>query len=164
MAHFKEDDVTKANDEAVAQAKEETVTKSKKRVTAKAKAGAAAKPVQAAPASAEQEAAASAEQDAAAKAEQDAAARAEEETAVASLADCLRIIAAETTDYSKMALENGSAFVENLRAVQSFETAIHIQSEFARTSYAHFLAYVTKIGALYCNLANAGFKRRCGIA
>ena len=69
-------------------------------------------------------------------------------------------IAAETIDYSKKSFENGSAFVEKLLGAKSFESAIHIRSEYAKTSYADFVAYLTKIGKLNTKLAKEAFKRR----
>jgi phasin family protein len=70
----------------------------------------------------------------------------------------LQAIAAETTDYSKKSLENGSAFLEKLLGVKSLEAAIQLQSEFAKTSYADFVAEATKLGELYSNLAKEVFK------
>jgi phasin family protein len=70
----------------------------------------------------------------------------------------LQAIAAETTDYSKKSLENGSAFLEKLLGVKSLEAAIQLQSEFAKTSYADFVAEATKLGELYSNLAKEAFK------
>ncbi len=63
-------------------------------------------------------------------------------------------------DYSKKSLENGSAFVEKLLGAKSFESAIHVQSEYARTSHADFVAYLTKIGELYSKLSKVAFKMR----
>jgi hypothetical protein len=74
------------------------------------------------------------------------------------LAKSLQTIAAETADYSKKSLENGSAFFEKLLGAKSLDTAIQIQSEYAKTSYAHFVAQATKIGELYSNLAKEVFK------
>jgi hypothetical protein len=73
-------------------------------------------------------------------------------------AKSLQTIAAEATDYSKKALENGSAFVEKLLGAKSFDTAIQIQSEYAKTSYAGFVAQATKMGELYTKLAKEAFQ------
>jgi phasin family protein len=70
----------------------------------------------------------------------------------------LQAIAAETTDYSKKSLENGSAFVEKLLGVKSLETAIQLHTEYAKTSYADFVAQAAKIGELYSSLAKEAFK------
>jgi phasin family protein len=70
----------------------------------------------------------------------------------------LQAIAAETTDYSKKSLENSAAFLEKLLGVKSFESAIQLQSEYAKSSYAEFVAQATKFGELYSNLAKEAFK------
>jgi hypothetical protein len=70
----------------------------------------------------------------------------------------LQAIAAETTDYSKKSLESGTAFLEKLLGVKSLESAIQLQSEYAKTSYADFVAQATKIGELYSNLAKDTLK------
>jgi hypothetical protein len=73
-------------------------------------------------------------------------------------------ITAETIEYSKKSLENGSAFVEKLVGAKSFQSAIHVRSEYARTSYAALVAYLTKIGELNTKLAKEAFKRRSHVA
>ncbi len=70
----------------------------------------------------------------------------------------LQAIATETADYSKKALENNSAFMEKLLGAKSYDTAIQIQSEYWKTSYAGFVAQATKIGELYSGLAKEAFK------
>jgi phasin family protein len=70
----------------------------------------------------------------------------------------LQAIAAETTDYSKKSLESGSAFLEKLLGAKSLESAIQLQSEFAKSSYSDFVAQATKFGELYTNLAKEAFK------
>ena len=73
-------------------------------------------------------------------------------------------ITAETIEYSKKSLENGSAFVEKLLGAKSFHSAIHIRSEYAKMSYAALVAYLTKIGELNTKLAKEAFKRRSHVA
>ena len=73
-------------------------------------------------------------------------------------------ITAETIEYSKKSLENGSAFVEKLLGAKSFQSTIHVRSEYARTSYAALVAYLTKIGELNTKLAKEAFKRRSHVA
>ena len=73
-------------------------------------------------------------------------------------AKTLQTIASETADYSKKALENNSAFMEKLLGAKSYDTAIQIQSEYWKTSYAGFVAQATKIGELYSSLAKEAFK------
>jgi hypothetical protein len=46
--------------------------------------------------------------------------------------DMLAVVT-EATDYSKKSLDNRLAFVEKLLGAKSFDTAIQIQSEYAKT-------------------------------
>jgi hypothetical protein len=78
--------------------------------------------------------------------------------ATASFTKTLQTIAAETADYSKKSLEANSAFMEKLLGAKSYDTAIQIQSEYWKTSYASFVAQATKIGDLYSSLAKEAFK------
>lgn len=83
------------------------------------------------------------------------------ETATASsqgVVKALQAIAQETSEFSKKSLENGSAFLEKLLGVKSFESAIQLQSEFAKSAYADFVAESTKLGELYSALAKEAFK------
>jgi hypothetical protein len=73
-------------------------------------------------------------------------------------AKTLQTIATETADYSKKAMENSSAFMEKLLGAKSYDTAIQIQSEYWKTSYASFVAQATKMGELYSSLAKDAFK------
>ena len=70
----------------------------------------------------------------------------------------LQTIAAETTDYSKKSFEHRAAFLEKLLGVKSFESAIQIQSEYAKASYEAFIAQATKIGEIYSTLFKEGVK------
>ena len=78
--------------------------------------------------------------------------------ATTSFAKTLHTIATETADYSKKALENNSAFLEKLLGAKSYDTAIQIQSEYWKASYAGFVAQAAKIGELYSSLAKEAFK------
>jgi hypothetical protein len=67
-------------------------------------------------------------------------------------------IVAEVTDYSKQYLDNRAAFVEKLLGAKSFDSAVRIQSEYAKTSFEGIVAQATKMGELYSNLAKLAFK------
>ena len=70
-----------------------------------------------------------------------------------------KTIAAETSDYSRKSFENGSAYLEKLRGAKSFENAVQIQSDYAKTfSRQDFWIYVKKTGNLYSDLAKETFK------
>lgn len=67
-------------------------------------------------------------------------------------------IAVEVADYSKKAFEDGTAALEKLFGVKSFEKAIEVQTEFAKTAYEGFVAKAFKIGGLYADLAKESYK------
>jgi hypothetical protein len=77
-------------------------------------------------------------------------------SAASSYAGSFQMFADEATDYSKKSLESGSAFIEKLRGARSLESAIQIQSDYAKSAYAEFLAYLVKMSDLYCNLFKRG--------
>jgi phasin family protein len=67
-------------------------------------------------------------------------------------------IAAESTDYSKKAFAANSAVVEKLLGVKSVESAIQIQTEYAKSVYDGFVAQATKLSEIYVKLATEAFK------
>jgi hypothetical protein len=70
----------------------------------------------------------------------------------------LQAMAAETADFSKKSMEDGAAFFEKLRGAKSFESAIQIQSEYAKASYEAYIARAKKIGETYTCLSKDAFK------
>src|SRR6202044_3589820 len=70
----------------------------------------------------------------------------------------LQEIAVESTDYSKKAFAESSAVVEKLMGAKSVETAIQIQTDFAKTAYEGFVAQASKINQLFVKLATEAFK------
>jgi hypothetical protein len=75
-----------------------------------------------------------------------------------SFMEIFQAIVTEGTDYTKKSVETCLAFVEKLLGAKSLDTAVQIQSEYAKTSYAAFVAQATKMGELHSNLAKAAFK------
>ena len=67
-------------------------------------------------------------------------------------------IASEVADYSKKSFEDGTAALEKLFGAKSLDTAIAIQSDYAKTAYEGFVAEATKIGELYTDLAKESYK------
>ena len=67
-------------------------------------------------------------------------------------------IATAFGDYSKKSFEEGSAFFEKLAGSKSFDKALELQSEYAKSSYETFVAESQKIGGLYAELAKQSFK------
>jgi hypothetical protein len=76
----------------------------------------------------------------------------------ASFTTTLQSIFTEGADYTKKSVETRLALVEKLVGAKSLETVIQIQSEYAKTAYANFVAQATKMGELHSNLAKAAFK------
>jgi hypothetical protein len=77
---------------------------------------------------------------------------------VGALSKGAQAIAVEVADYSKKSFEDGTAALEKLFGVKSFEKAIEVQTEFAKTSYEGLVAKATKIGELYADLAKESYK------
>jgi hypothetical protein len=75
-----------------------------------------------------------------------------------SLTKSFQTIATEAADYSKKSLESHTAFLEKLLGAKSIESAIQIQSEYLKTSYARLIAQATKLGELYANVAREAIK------
>ncbi|MBX9646626.1 MAG: phasin family protein [Xanthobacteraceae bacterium] len=67
-------------------------------------------------------------------------------------------IATAYGDYTKRSFEDTRAFVEKLAGVKSFEKAIEIQTEFAKTAFETFVSESQKIGALYGDLSKQSYK------
>ena len=70
----------------------------------------------------------------------------------------LQAIATAYGDYTKKSFEDTKLFVEKLSGVKSFEKAIEVQTEFAKTAYETFVTESQKIGALYSDLAKQSYK------
>lgn len=67
-------------------------------------------------------------------------------------------IAAELSDYTKRSFEEGSATFEKLISSKSLEQALEIQTTYAKRSYDDYVQQMTKIGAMYANLAKEAYK------
>jgi hypothetical protein len=67
-------------------------------------------------------------------------------------------IAAEITDYSKRAFEDGTSTFEKLASAKSLEQAFEIQSNYAKRAYDDYMHQLTKIGGMYTNLAKDAYK------
>jgi phasin family protein len=70
----------------------------------------------------------------------------------------IQAIAAENLDYSKKSFEEGSAAIEKLLGAKSFEKAVEIQTAHAKNVYEGLVAYTTKLGELYTDLAKESQK------
>ncbi len=67
-------------------------------------------------------------------------------------------IAAEVTDYSKKAFEDGTRAFEQLIGAKSVEQAVEIQSQYAKKAYDSYIAEVSKLGEMYVGLARDAYK------
>jgi len=70
----------------------------------------------------------------------------------------LQAIAAEVTDYSKKAFEDGTRAFEQLLRAKSFEQVIEVQSQYARMAYEAYIAELTKLGDMYAGLTRNASK------
>ena len=70
----------------------------------------------------------------------------------------LQDIAAESTDYSKKAFAAGTAMYEKLLGARTVESAIQIQTEFAKQAYEGFVAQATRVSELYTRVASDALK------
>ena len=77
---------------------------------------------------------------------------------LSSFSTVLHAIFAEGADYTKKSVESRLALGEKLLGAKSFDTVIQIQTEYAKTAYADFVAQATKMGELHSNLAKAAFR------
>jgi phasin family protein len=78
--------------------------------------------------------------------------------ATTTLSKGLQEIATETSDYSKKTIAANTSVVEKLLGAKSIETAIQIQTDFAKSAYEGFVAQATKVSELYAKLAKETFK------
>src|SRR5476651_1585016 len=72
-------------------------------------------------------------------------------------------IASAYAAYTKKSFEDTRLFVEKLSGVKSFDKAIEIQTEYAKTAYETFVTESQKIGALYGDLAKQSYKPLAGL-
>ena len=91
--------------------------------------------------------------------QQDGEKRLDTETASASF----QAIATAYGDYTKKSFEDTKTLVEKLSGVRSFDKAIEVQTEFAKTAYETFVTESQKIGALYGDLTKQSYKRFGGL-
>ena len=70
----------------------------------------------------------------------------------------MQLVATETTEFTKKSYEDGAAVAEKLAGVKSFDKALEIQGEYAKTAYEAFVAQTTKISELYTNIAKDSYK------
>ncbi len=67
-------------------------------------------------------------------------------------------IATEFADYARKSFEQGTSAFEKLLGARTFDRALEIQSEYAKTAYEGFVAQATKLGELYSTVAKDSYK------
>jgi hypothetical protein len=72
-------------------------------------------------------------------------------------------IATAYGDYTKKSFEDTKSFVEKLAGVRSFDKAVEVQTEFAKSAFETFVTESQKIGALYGDLAKQAYKPFGGV-
>ena len=77
---------------------------------------------------------------------------------VSNVSKSAQAIAAELADYSKKSFEESTALMEKLFGAKSFEKAIEVQTEYAKTAYEALLAETNKLGEMYSALAKETYK------
>ena len=70
----------------------------------------------------------------------------------------LQEIATESSEFSKKSMAASSAVMEKLLGAKTVETAIQIQTDFAKSAYESFVAQASKLGELYTKVAKEAFK------
>jgi hypothetical protein len=76
----------------------------------------------------------------------------------ASVSKSAQAIAVEASEYTKKSFEAGAATLEKVLSAGSLEKAVEIQTDYARRSYAGFVAEATKLGELYADLAKEAYQ------
>jgi len=67
-------------------------------------------------------------------------------------------IAAETTDYAKKSFEATVAHFQSLMGVKSFESAVELQTSYAKSAMEGYVAEVSKLGEMYADLAKEAYE------
>jgi len=83
------------------------------------------------------------------------------DTAVATANTCqknFQAIATAFGDYAKKSFEDGNAFVEQLAGSKSWDKALEVQADYAKSSFESFVAESQKIGGLYADIAKQAYK------
>lgn len=73
--------------------------------------------------------------------------------ASATITKSVQAIAAEATEYSRNSLESATAAFEKLIGARSFDGAMQVQTDYAKSAYEAFVAQNKKLGELYAGLA-----------
>jgi hypothetical protein len=78
--------------------------------------------------------------------------------AATTVSEGVKALATEATEFSKKSFEDLTATSEALRGAKTFEAAVKIQQDYAKSAYEAFVAQATKVSEVYTNLAKEAFK------
>lgn len=70
----------------------------------------------------------------------------------------MQALAVEAADYSKKSFEDSTQMVEKLMGVKTFDKAVELQTEFAKSSYEDFVNEVTKVGEIVTDMSKEAYK------
>ncbi len=76
----------------------------------------------------------------------------------ATMSKGLQEIATESAEYSKNAMSAGAEALERLMGAKTMETAVQIQSDYAKSAYEGFVAKSTKINEIIVKVASEAMK------
>jgi len=76
---------------------------------------------------------------------------------ISSLSKTAQAIATETSDYTKKSYASGAAAFEKLFSAKSLETAVEIQTDYAKKAYEDFVAESSKLGGMYADMAKQAY-------
>ena len=82
---------------------------------------------------------------------------------MAAMSKGVQALALETQDYSKKAMETGSAAMEDLLAAKSLDKAVEVQSDYMKTAYEAFVGQATKVNEMVVDLAKETYKPYEGV-
>lgn len=82
---------------------------------------------------------------------------------MAAMSKGVQALAVETQDYSKKAMETGSAAMEDLLAAKSLDKAVEVQSDYVKTAYEAFVGQATKVNEMFVDLAKESYKPYEGV-
>lgn len=70
----------------------------------------------------------------------------------------MQAIAAETADFVKSSMENGTSTFEKVTSAKSAEKAMEIQADYAKSAFEGAVAQATKVGEIYTDMAKDAYK------
>jgi hypothetical protein len=67
-------------------------------------------------------------------------------------------IAIEVAEYTRRSFEQNTSALEQLLGARTLESAIEVQTEYAKSAYEGFVAQATRFGELYADIAKETYK------